>query len=119
MVDVLEAAFDAQLSFSDATCDYNNDPTIACDASADIRPGLAVTGTGIPAGSFVKSVNTLGAVTSFELGDGEGGSDVSTTTGSVTNGTLTFSPGLGDLAAIKVAADTAVCDCEIFVASVA
>ena len=34
MVDVLEAAFDAQLSFSDATCDYNNDPTIACDASA-------------------------------------------------------------------------------------
>ena len=52
---------------------------------------MTVTGTGIPANSFVKSVTSS---TSFELGDGPGGSDVSTTGGSVTNGTLTFATGV-------------------------
>lgn len=115
VVDCHDASI-GSLGFTDATCDYNNDPTIACDASANIRPGLAVSGTGIPAGSFVKSVNTLGAVTSFELGDGEGGSDVSTTGGSVTNGTLTFTPGLSDLTGIALMADTASCDVEVYMA---
>ena len=115
VVNCVEASI-GSLSFTDATCDYNNDPTITCDANANIRPGLAVSGTGIPAGSFVKSVNTLGAVTSFELGDGEGGSDVSTTGGSVTNGTLTFTPGLSDLTGISLTADTAACDVEVYVA---
>ena len=53
--------------FTDATCDYNNDPTVACDASKQIIPGLRVSGTGIPTGATVASVNTPGAVTSFEL----------------------------------------------------
>lgn len=74
--------------FSDATCDYNNDPTIAHDDdNGKIKAGMTVTGLGIPDGSFVKSVTSD---TSFELGDALGGSDVSTTGGVVTNGTLTF-----------------------------
>jgi len=115
VVNTLDASI-GSISFTDATCDYNNDPTITCDASASIRPGLAVSGTGIPAGSFVKSVNTLGAVTSFELGDGEGGADVDTTGGAVTNGTLTFTPGLADLTGISLMADTAACDVEVYIA---
>ena len=74
--------------FSDATCDYNNDPTITHDDdNGKIKAGMTVTGLGIPDGSFVKSVTSD---TSFELGDALGGSDVSTTGGAVTNGTLTF-----------------------------
>ena len=74
--------------FSNATCDYNNDPTITHDGDkGKIKAGMTVTGVGIPDGSFVKSVTDF---TEFELGDGAGGSDVSTTGGAVTNGTLTF-----------------------------
>ena len=105
-------------TFTDATCDYNNDPTIACDASAKIKKGMSVTGTGIPDNSFVKSVNIPGAVTSFELGD-SAGSDVSTTGGSVTNGTLTFVPNLQDLTTVKADADTGSCDIEMFIAETA
>ena len=79
------------IEFIDATCDYNNDPTIAHDDDdGKIKLGMLVEGTGIPEGSFVKSVTSD---TAFELGDtaGGGGSDVSTTGGAVTNGTLTFS----------------------------
>lgn len=125
VVDIFEA-FTVNPSFTDATCDYNNDPTITCDASNKIRPGLAVTGTGIPANSYVKSVNTPGAVTSFELGDAATGSastDVNTTGGSVTNGTLTFTATAGasgltlaDLTSIAVQADTAACDVEVYIA---
>ena len=78
-------------SFTDDTCDYNNDPTIACDATKLIHTNQAVSGTGIPAGSLVGAV-TGGdgiAVTSFELKDAAG-DPVSTTTGDVVNGTLTF-----------------------------
>ena len=78
-------------SFTDATCDYNNDPTIAHDANTKIVLGMTVSGTGIPADSFVKSVTSS---TSFELGDGPAGSDVNTTGGSVTDGTLTFTTGV-------------------------
>ena len=68
--------------FSDATCDYDDDPTIAHDANAKIRVGAVVTGTGIPADSTVASINSS---TSFEL-------SASTTGGAVTDGTLRFYP---------------------------
>tara|TARA_R110000824_G_scaffold115478_1_gene266601 strand:- start:26152 stop:27105 length:954 start_codon:yes stop_codon:yes gene_type:complete len=67
--------------FTDATCDYNNDPTITHDANPLIVVGLGVSGTGIPTGATVASINST---TSFEL-------SAATTGGSVTNGTLTFS----------------------------
>ena len=70
-------------TFTDATCDYNNDPTIAHDDDdGAIKVGMVVSGTGIPTGSTVASVTSD---TSFEL-------SASTTGGSVTNGTLTFLP---------------------------
>ena len=66
---------------TDATCDYNDDPTIAHDDDdGAIKKGMIVTGTGIPSNSYVDSVTSD---TSFEL-------NASTTGGSVTNGTLTF-----------------------------
>jgi hypothetical protein len=69
-------------TFTDNTCDYNNDPTIVHDANANIIAGLAVSGTGIPAGATISSITDS---THFEL-------SASTTGGSVTNGTLTFTP---------------------------
>ena len=66
--------------FTDATCDYNNDPTITMDSTAAIRNGMSVSGTGIPTGAYVASITNA---TTFEL-------SASTTGGSVTNGTLTF-----------------------------
>jgi len=66
--------------FTDSTCDYNNDPTITMDSTAAIRNGMSVSGTGIPTGAYVASITNA---TTFEL-------SASTTTGSVTNGTLTF-----------------------------
>ena len=78
-------------SFTDDTCDFNNDPTIAHDANTRIVLGMTVSGTGIPADSFVKSVTSS---TSFELGDGPEGSGVNTTGGSKTNQTLTFTTGV-------------------------
>ncbi len=71
---------DVGSSFTDSTCDYNNDPTISHDANANIVAGLPVSGDGIPEGAFVKQVTSPGT---FEL-------SASTTGGSVTNGTLTF-----------------------------
>ena len=73
------------VALTDNTCDYNNDPTIQHDSNASIIVGYEVTGTGIPAGSYVgvKTSNT-----EFELY--KDGSPVSTTGGAVTNGTLTF-----------------------------
>jgi len=67
-------------SFTDATCDYNNDPTITMDATGSLAAGGTVSGTGIPAGATVSSITNS---TTFEL-------SASTTGGSVTNGTLTF-----------------------------
>jgi len=68
------------IEFSDATCDYNNDPTITMDDTVLIQIGMSVSGTGIPTGAYVAS---LVNGTTFEL-------SASTTGGSVTNGTLTF-----------------------------
>jgi hypothetical protein len=69
------------IEFTDATCDYNNDPTIAHDDDdGKIVAGMTVTGTGIPDGATVSSVTSD---TAFEL-------SASTTGGAVTNGTLTF-----------------------------
>ena len=67
-------------SFTDATCDYNNDPTITMDSTTSLIVGGTVSGTGIPAGATVSSITDS---TTFEL-------SASTTGGSVTNGTLTF-----------------------------
>ena len=69
-------------SFNDATCDYNNDPTVTMDSTTNIRVGMRVSGTGIPAGAFIVSITNS---TTFEL-------SAATTGGSVTNGTLTFTP---------------------------
>ena len=69
------------IEFTDATCDYNDDPTIAHDDDdAKIKVGMTVTGPGIPTGATVATTPTD---TRFEL-------SVSTTGGAVTNGTLTF-----------------------------
>ena len=73
-------------TFNNATCDYNNDPTITHDADANIVVGLVVTGTGIPAGAKVDSITDS---THFELNQ-------ATTGGAVTNGTLTFHTNQGD-----------------------
>jgi len=111
VADIFDANLSTLKTFTDATCDYNNDPTITCDSNANIAPGLLVSGTGIPAGAFVSSVNTLGAVTSFEL-------SASTTDGAVTNGTLTFSPNVQDLTTISAKADSASVDIELYMAMV-
>ena len=70
------------LGFVDATCDYNNDPTIAHDDDdGAIEAGMSVTGTGIPNSATVSSVTSD---TAFEL-------SASTTGGAITNGSLRFS----------------------------
>lgn len=74
-------------SFTDATCDYNNDPTINMDSTALLKVGMRVSGTGIPALATVASITSA---TAFEL-------SASTTGGSVTNGTLTFTSVFGSL----------------------
>ena len=74
-------------TFSDSTCDYNNDPTITMDSTRELAVGMAVSGTGIPAGAKVDSIASNG--TTFELEDASG-SALSTTGGAVTDGTLTF-----------------------------
>ena len=71
-------------SFTDATCDYNNDPTIGIDSTAKLKIGMLVSGTGIPTSAYVRSITSS---VEFEL-------SVSTTGGSVTNGTLTFTTNL-------------------------
>jgi len=77
------------LDFTDATCDYNNDPTIAHNANTKMVVGMSVTGTGIPVGATISSVTST---TAFEL-------SASTTGGAVTDGTLTFASNQFTLAA--------------------
>ena len=67
-------------SFTEGGAVYNNDPTIAHTADERIVVGLAVSGTGIPAGATIASITDE---THFEL-------SVSTTGGGVAAGTLTF-----------------------------
>ena len=66
---------------TDATCDYNNDPTITMDSTSSISVGMSVSGTGIPSGATVSSITNS---TTFEL-------SASTTGGNLSNQTLTFS----------------------------
>jgi len=68
------------VSFTNATCDYDDDQTITHDADARIVAGLSVSGTGIPAGAYILSITST---TEFEL-------SIATTGGAVSNGTLTF-----------------------------
>ena len=75
-----DTALDTVGEYTDATCDYNNDPTIAHDTNSNMKVGMSVSGTGIPADATIASVTSA---TAFEL-------SASTTGGSVTNGTLTF-----------------------------
>ena len=81
MENVTGDQFDGGTTFTDATCDYSNDPTITMDSTALLSVGSAVSGTGIPADAIIESITNS---TTFEL-------SVSTTGGTVTNGTLTFS----------------------------
>ena len=80
---------DEATSITDATCDYDDDPTIEHDSNANILKGMAVSGTGIPTGSYVgvKTSNT-----EFELY--KDGAEVDTTLGSKTDQTLTFKGGV-------------------------
>ena len=96
----------------DITADYQiDDATVVCDANEFIRPGSVLSGSShFPTGSFVQSINTIGAVTSFEL------NTPATLTG--TNIPTVFQIGLQDLDAIYAVADTENVDIEIFVASV-
>ena len=81
--DCIAVGYNAMLGaagVTNATCDYNNDPTGTHDADANIVAGARVTGTGIPAGAYIVSITDS---THFEL-------STATTGGAVTNGTLPF-----------------------------
>ena len=99
------------LDFTDATCDYNNSFTITCDANKQIKVGQAYSGSGIPAGNTVATVNTPGAVTSF-TGSAE------TTGGAKTNQTLTFTKSYDNLTSVTAMANSADCDLQLFLASI-
>ena len=73
------------------TCAHNNDPTITHSADERIVAGLAVSGTGIPAGATIASITSA---TEFEL-------SASTTGGNVAAGTLTFNSNNVTLSAAK------------------
>ena len=81
------------ISFTDDTCHVTNaSSTVTHDANADIVVGLAVSGTGIPADSYVKAlINT----TNFTLGDAieGGGSAVNANAGDGSEIQLTFAGG--------------------------
>ena len=109
MADVMDAN-QVELQFTDTTVDTTSGAfTQACDASAKIKAGQKISGTGIPTGATVATVNTLGAVTSFTLS--------SEATASGTNITATFANIMKDLANITAQADTATVDLQIYVAS--
>ena len=80
--------------FTDATCDYNDDPTILHDANANIKVGMRVIGNGIPADATVSSITSP---TVFEL-------SAATTGGELTDQTLQFidEPPIGGQVAVKV-----------------
>ena len=86
-------------SFTDATCDYNNDPTVTCTANTNIRVGMLVTGSAsdasdIPANNYITAVTEGGGagtgVTTFEL-------SIATVNGNHTDETLTFKSPLANL----------------------
>tara|TARA_R110002110_G_scaffold11455_1_gene55118 strand:- start:216 stop:4082 length:3867 start_codon:yes stop_codon:yes gene_type:complete len=74
--------------FTNTTCILTNtDATVTVDATSAIKVGMAISGTGVPSGTTVASVNSS-TVTSFEMSAvanaGDGSSDV----------TLTFTGGV-------------------------
>jgi len=83
-------------TFTDATCDTTNNNTfVGCDSSVAIKPGMQVSGTGIPTSSYVGSITTgvvSTNVTQFTLVDSGGLTVLATATN--TNTTLTFSTGM-------------------------
>ena len=85
------------------------------DLAAQIKDqiGASAVKTGLKAG-LVK----LGGKIDIGGAGTIGGKATATTGGSVTNGTLTFTSGFGDLVDITAEADTAAIDVEVYVASV-
>jgi len=71
-------------SFTDATVDTTDDPTIAHDSNLNIERGMVVIGTGVPLSS---TVSVITSATAFEL-------SAATTGGSLTNTTFTFAHGI-------------------------
>ena len=110
-IDTMQASSNTLID-TDATVNYQiDDATVTCNANAFIRVGSSLSGSShFPSGSFVQSINTIGAVLSFEL------NTPATLTG--TNISTVFQIGLQDLDAIYAVADTENVDIEIFVASV-
>ena len=110
-IDTIQASSNTIVD-TDATVDFvSSSATVTCDANAFIRPGSKLSGSShFPTGSFVSTINTIGAVTSFTL------NTPATLTG--TNITTVFQVGLQDLDAIYAVADAENVDLEIFVASV-
>jgi hypothetical protein len=107
-----------ELTFTDATCDTTSgSATVTCDSSSKIAVGQSVSGTGIPTGTAVTAVNTVGAVTSMTLGAEPGQTSDGEATASGTNVTLTFKTHLADLVDITALAGSAAVDLEVFVAS--
>ena len=110
-IDTIQASSNTIVD-TDTTVDFvSSSATVTCGANAFIRPGSRLSGSShFPTGSFVSTINTIGAVTSFDL------NTPATLTG--TNITTVFQVGLQDLDAIYAVADAENVDLEIFVASV-
>tara|TARA_Y100000361_G_C11161574_1_gene347745 strand:- start:5240 stop:8299 length:3060 start_codon:yes stop_codon:yes gene_type:complete len=74
---------DANTTFDDTTCDYNNSTTVTHNANSNIVKGLVVSQADgdVPTGAYIKSITSS---TEFELSE-------ATVNGSHTNSTLTFS----------------------------
>tara|TARA_R110000824_G_scaffold1603_3_gene7814 strand:+ start:533 stop:1210 length:678 start_codon:yes stop_codon:yes gene_type:complete len=108
LADIFDANYKA-VEFSDATCDTSSGAyTVTCDASAQIKVGQGISGTGVDTGATVASVNTPGAVTSFTMS--------AVGTGSHTNTTISFTPILSDLTKITAKAGTGSVDVELYMA---
>ena len=108
LADIFDANQKALL-FTDSTCDTSSGAfTVTCDASAQIKVGQPISGTGVDTGATVATVNTPGAVTSFTM------SVVATS--SQTNTTVSFTPILSDVTKITAKADTGSVDVELYMA---
>ena len=106
------------LNRDDTTTYTLDDATVTCNANAFIRVGSVLSGSSnFPTGSYVTSINTIGAVTSFELNTPAtlAGTNISTVfqSGLTTSGSI-----LNDLHYIYAVADTENVDLEVFIASV-
>ena len=71
-------------SFTDATVDTTDDPTIAHDSNLNIERGMVVSGTGVPLGA---TAQVISSATAFEL-------SAATSGGALTNTTFTFTHGI-------------------------